>query len=139
MPVVLEHTELRTVAYAVLSLTVVRMLPVALALLGTGLPAATVAFIGWFGPRGLASIIFAMLALDDLTGAAIDAVSVIGLTVLLSVFSHGLSAKPLANRYAASAAARGADAETHRPLAARGLMHRHAPETGSTPLEPGDA
>ena len=87
--------------YAVLSLTVVRMLPVALALVGAGLSPPTVAFIGWFGPRGLASIIFAVIALEELHAEAERAVAVIGMTVLLSVFAHGLSAKPLADRYGA--------------------------------------
>nr|BFE74757.1 hypothetical protein GCM10020092_080580 [Actinoplanes digitatis] len=57
------------------------------------------AFIGWFGPRGLASIIFALMAVEDLHNDAERAVAVIGMTVLLSVFAHGLSAKPLAIRY----------------------------------------
>ncbi|MFI5896047.1 cation:proton antiporter [Actinoplanes sp. NPDC051513] len=102
VPVVLENAGWAMLGYAVLSLTVIRMAPVALALLGAGLPARTVAFIGWFGPRGLASIIFALIALDDLRGEAVDAVAIIGITVVLSVFAHGLSAKPLAKRYAAS-------------------------------------
>ena len=95
--------------YAVLSLTVVRMLPVAVSLLGSGTDRATVLFLGWFGPRGLASIVFALIALEDLDGVPgpIDeVVGAIGLTVLLSVLAHGLSARPLAGRYAAS---RGAD------------------------------
>ena len=95
--------------YAVLSLTVVRMLPVAISLLGSGIDRATVLFVGWFGPRGLASIVFALIALEDLHGVAgpIDEViGAIGLTVLLSVLAHGLSARPLAGRYAAN---RGAD------------------------------
>ena len=72
-----------------LSLTLIRMLPVAVALLGAGFDRATVAFVGWFGPRGLASVIFALLALDDLDGAAHEAIDVIALTVLLSVLAHG--------------------------------------------------
>jgi NhaP-type Na+/H+ or K+/H+ antiporter len=100
VPIVLERADWRVVCYAVLSLTVVRLLPVALALLGTGLPRATVAFIGWFGPRGLASVIFAVIALEELHGEADRAVAIIGMTVLLSVFAHGLSARPLADRYA---------------------------------------
>ncbi len=87
------------VGYAVLSLTLIRMLPVAVALLGAGFDRATVAFVGWFGPRGLASVIFALLALDDLDGAAHEAIDVIALTVLLSVLAHGLTATPLARRY----------------------------------------
>ena len=78
VPVVLDHADWRTLSYAILSLTAIRMVPVALALLGTSLPARTVAFIGWFGPRGLASVIFALIALDDLRGAADQAVAIIG-------------------------------------------------------------
>jgi sodium/hydrogen antiporter len=90
----------QTVVYAVLSLTVIRMLPVAVALVGTGLGRATVAFVGWFGPRGLASVVFALLALEDLgETAAKPAVTVISFTVLLSVIAHGLTADPLAKRY----------------------------------------
>ena len=85
--------------YAVLSLTVIRMLPVAVALAGARLGRA-VLFIGWFGPRGLASVVFGLLALEDLTEAAAKpALTVITFTVLLSVLAHGLSADPLASRY----------------------------------------
>jgi NhaP-type Na+/H+ or K+/H+ antiporter len=85
--------------YAVLSLTVIRMVPVALALAGTRLGRAAVAFVGWFGPRGLASVVFALLALEDLGKPASPAVSVIAFTILLSVVAHGLTANPLAHRY----------------------------------------
>jgi NhaP-type Na+/H+ or K+/H+ antiporter len=81
----------------------VRMVPVALVLLGTGLRRDAVLFIGWFGPRGLASLLFALLALDDLGAAAEDAVAVIAVTVILSVVAHGVSAGPLAARYGEAA------------------------------------
>ena len=85
-----------------LSLTVIRMLPVAISLLGSGLGRATVAFVGWFGPRGLASVVFGLLALEDLgEQVAKPAVAVIAFTVLLSVIAHGLTADPLAKRYGA--------------------------------------
>ena len=90
----------QTVLYAVLSLTVIRMLPVAVALAGARLGRPAVLFIGWFGPRGLASVVFALLALEDLAEpAARPAITVIAFTVLLSVLAHGLSADPLASRY----------------------------------------
>jgi NhaP-type Na+/H+ or K+/H+ antiporter len=90
----------QTVLYAVLSLTVIRMLPVAVALAGARLGWLTVLFVGWFGPRGLASVVFGLLALEDLAGPVADpAVTVIAFTVLLSVVAHGLSADPLARRY----------------------------------------
>ena len=81
------------------------MLPVALALLGTGFDRYAVAFIGWFGPRGLASVIFALLALEGLDEAGRDVVAVISLTVLVSVVAHGFSAGPLANRFQSSRSA----------------------------------
>jgi NhaP-type Na+/H+ or K+/H+ antiporter len=87
--------------YAVLSLTVVRMIPVAIAMIGTGAQRPTVAFLGWFGPRGLASIVFAVLLVEeaDLPGEELILVSAF-LTVGLSVLAHGLTAAPLAGRYA---------------------------------------
>jgi sodium/hydrogen antiporter len=88
------------VLYAVLSLTVVRMLPVALAMLGTGARRPTLAFLGWFGPRGLASIVFAAIVIEEsqLPHEQLLA-QAIYLTVGLSVLAHGLSAAPLAGHY----------------------------------------
>ena len=91
--------------YALLSLTVIRMAPVAISLLGAQMDWSTVFFIGWFGPRGLASIVFALIAVEDLHGVPgpIDeVVATIGLTVLLSVLLHGMTGQPLAKRYAAT-------------------------------------
>jgi NhaP-type Na+/H+ or K+/H+ antiporter len=130
VPIVLDHTGWRVVAYALLSLTVVRMLPVALVLIGAGMPPATVAFIGWFGPRGLASIIFALIAVEDLAGDAGGVVPVIGLTVLLSVFAHGLSARPLARRYGAAVAdVPPAPGEEHPGVPVRSLITPRGRET----------
>jgi NhaP-type Na+/H+ or K+/H+ antiporter len=96
----LEGLTWQAVAYAVLSLTVIRMVPVAVALAGARLGRPAVLFVGWFGPRGLASVVFGLLALEDLAEpAAKPAVTVIAFTVLLSVLAHGLSADPLAKRY----------------------------------------
>lgn len=90
----------RAVLYAVLSLTVVRMLPVAIASLGSGLPWDTVALTGWLGPRGLASIVFGILAADTIGGRDGQLVlSVVAVAVALSVLAHGLSAGPLATWY----------------------------------------
>ncbi len=86
--------------YAVLSLTIVRMLPVALCLLGTKARAPTVAFIGWFGPRGLASIVFAVIVEDTHQAHNGTILTACYLTVGLSVLVHGLSASPLVSRYA---------------------------------------
>jgi NhaP-type Na+/H+ or K+/H+ antiporter len=124
LPVVIERLDALVLGYAVLSLTVVRMVPVALALLGAKLDRETVAFIGWFGPRGLASLVFALLALEELGPGADDAVAVIGTTVLLSVLAHGATAEPLAARYGA-AAARAHHPESSTPdLPVRGLPRR---------------
>ena len=103
LPIMLERIDVLTVVYAVLSLTVVRMLPVALALIGTGTDRTTVLFVGWFGPRGLASLVFTLLALEALGSVADEAVALVAVTVLLSVVVHGLSAVPLARRYGRSA------------------------------------
>ena len=88
--------------YAILSLTVVRMLPVALSLLGTKARRPTIAFLGWFGPRGLASLVFVVLVLDSEGMPHADLIVTSALaTVVLSVIAHGFSAVPLVNRYAA--------------------------------------
>jgi sodium/hydrogen antiporter len=79
-----------------LSLTLVRMVPVAVALIGAGVDRAV---RGLVRSTGLASLVFALLALEELGADADEAIAVIGLTVLLSVLAHGLSADPLAARY----------------------------------------
>ena len=88
--------------YAVLSLTVIRMLPVAIALIGAASDWASVAFIGWFGPRGLASIVLGLVYLEqemNLPGEPVMR-SAVMVTVLLSIFAHGLSAIPAIDLYA---------------------------------------
>ncbi len=99
----LQDFNLRALLFAILALTLMRMLPVFIAMTGSGLRRDTVAIMGWFGPRGLASVVFTLMAIeayhhaglvpDTLTAAA-------GWTILLSVFLHGLTAQPLANWYA---------------------------------------
>ena len=87
--------------YAVLSLTVVRMLPVAIAMFGSHARSPTVGFLGWFGPRGLASIVFAVIVIEESSLPHEHLIVLaIYLTVGLSVFAHGLTAAPLAERYA---------------------------------------
>ena len=87
--------------YAVLSLTVVRMVPVAIAMLGSHARLPTLGFLGWFGPRGLASIVFAVIVIEEsqLPHEHLIVLAIY-LTVGLSVFAHGLTAAPLADRYA---------------------------------------
>ena len=113
----LETASWRDLAYAVLSLTVIRMVPVAIAMIGTGLRFPTVLFLGWFGPRGLASILFGILVLDeaDLPHEALI-FQLVMLTVLFSVIAHGVSAAPLARRYAAMATDPEHCPEEHRPV-----------------------
>lgn len=114
IPIIVDRVSLVVVVYAVLSLTLVRMLPVAVATIGAGLDRDTVLFIGWFGPRGLASLVFALLALEELGARAEEALAVIGVTVLLSVLAHGFSAAPLAARYGAAATRRGQESQAAR-------------------------
>jgi len=101
VPVAFDNLEVSVLVYGLLSLTIVRMLPVALSLLGTGLDRGTVLFVGWFGPRGLASVVFALLAVEELgeTSAVVPAIAAVSLTVLLSVVLHGISAGPFGARY----------------------------------------
>ncbi|QNE76030.1 hypothetical protein F0344_16635 [Streptomyces finlayi] len=82
-----------------LSLTVVRMLPVAVALVGSGLRLPTVAYIGWFGPRGLASVVLGLLVLEEHVRGVGLLGRVVAVTVGLSVLLHGVSAVALAARY----------------------------------------
>jgi len=87
--------------YALLSLTVVRMAPVAISMLGSGARARTVGFLGWFGPRGLASIVFAVIVVDD--GSIPHPqpiVAAVVATIVLSVVAHGMTAVPGAKWYA---------------------------------------
>ncbi|HEV2919248.1 MAG TPA: cation:proton antiporter, partial [Actinomycetota bacterium] len=97
----------RPIVYALLSLTVIRMVPVAIALVGTHLRRATVAFMGWFGPRGLASVVFTLLALEEMERGGAMLLETVTWTILLSVVLHGISASPLAARYGASIAKAG--------------------------------
>jgi len=108
-----EYTHL---LYAGLSLTLVRMLPVAIALAGTGLSRSTILFMGWFGPRGLASIVLGLVYLER--QANLPAESTIRLTVmatvLLSIFGHGLSALPGISVYAKRITSLSPDAPEHK-------------------------
>jgi NhaP-type Na+/H+ or K+/H+ antiporter len=81
------------------------MVPVAVALIGTALDRGTVLFVGWFGPRGLASVVFALIAVDELGGREGKRVlAAVTMTVLFSVVAHGVTAGPLGRRYGRHAA-----------------------------------
>lgn len=101
VPILTQLVGWREITFAVLALTVLRMLPTAIALLGTGFKLPTVAFIGWFGPRGLASVVFGVLAVESLERNSLlgIVVSCVTLTVLLSVVLHGVTAGPWARKY----------------------------------------
>jgi NhaP-type Na+/H+ or K+/H+ antiporter len=100
VPAALPHWDSRAWIYAVLSLTVIRMLPVALSLIGAGLDRPSVGFIGWFGPRGIASILYLIMVVGKLGAQKLEYVlSVVVLTVLMSVFAHGVTAVPLAGAF----------------------------------------
>ena len=97
----IPYVTWQIVLYAVLSLSIVRMLPVAISLIGTKTERNSVLFLGWFGPRGLASIVLALVALEKVTvfpGKDTFILTVL-ITVLLSVILHGITALPLSNVY----------------------------------------
>ena len=95
---VFEQMTWQVFVFALLSLTVVRMLPVYASLIGTGETHASKLFLGWFGPRGLASIVFTVIVMDSgMPGAELMA-QVVVCTVFISLVLHGVSANPLANR-----------------------------------------
>jgi NhaP-type Na+/H+ or K+/H+ antiporter len=98
----LDHIKPLILLYGILSLTVVRMLPVAISMIGVHLQWNSVLFLGWFGPRGIASILYGLLLLEkvDISGRE-EIFSITITTVLMSVFIHGLTALPGANWYAA--------------------------------------
>lgn len=100
VPQQLQALDLPTAAYVVLSLTVVRMLPIALSLTGAGLRRDTVAFLGWFGPRGLATLLFSLLVVERVEVAGRQQIVSVALwTVLASILAHGMSAVPLVGVY----------------------------------------
>ena len=102
VPAALPHWDGRAWLYALASLSVVRMAPVALSLARSGLRPATLAFIGWFGPRGLASI---------------------------STFLHGATAYPLARRYGDRVGAAREGTEEERPVSVLPVRIRHAADS----------
>jgi NhaP-type Na+/H+ or K+/H+ antiporter len=115
-----QQIDAAAVLYAVLSLTVVRMLPVALALVGARLSMLTVIFMGWFGPRGLASIVLGLVYLQqeaNLPGEPTITLAVMA-TVLISIFAHGLSAASGIELYAGKVARLDAEAPEHQEIKA---------------------
>ncbi|MDD1696723.1 MAG: cation:proton antiporter [Methanoregula sp.] len=107
------------IIYAVLSLTLIRMLPVAISLVKTRLRPESVIFIGWFGPRGLASIVLLLITLNNAPGIpGLQTIAVVvSTTILISVFAHGVSANPVINWYAGKIASLPADAPELKEVA----------------------
>jgi NhaP-type Na+/H+ or K+/H+ antiporter len=124
VPLALGDVDARLVLYSFLSLTVVRMAPVVVAMLRSGLDRSSVVFLAWFGPRGLASIVFALLGIEALGEGSETrrAVAAVTLTVLMSVVLHGLSATPGARRYLESEERSAHEAPRSRPL---GFLRHH--------------
>ncbi|QYK01032.1 cation:proton antiporter [Shewanella psychrotolerans] len=101
VPNTLPFVTVEVVLYALFSLTLLRMIPVMISLIGAKLDIATMAFIAWFGPRGIASILYVLIVANDMgTIKGFETLyAVVTVTVLMSIVAHGLSAQPLANWY----------------------------------------
>jgi NhaP-type Na+/H+ or K+/H+ antiporter len=134
LTVAIPYITWQVLLYAVLSLTLVRMVPVAIAFAGRGVSRPTVAFIGWFGPRGLASLVFALLALERGVPEGEVVLTTVVVTVALSVVLHGLTSVPLVAAYhrwyAAHTAGHPAAAEAASATLPR--RRRQFPDAGST-------
>ena len=110
-----EAFTIECLVYAVLSLTLIRMIPVALSLLGTGMNKSTFWFLGWFGPRGLASLLFGLLVVGEFEFPHGETIlSFVVATVLLSMVAHGLTATPGAALYSRQLAALGEEEFEHQ-------------------------
>ncbi len=132
LPQVAGQIDWTIALYAVLSLTVIRALPVALSLVGSGVRAPTVGFLAWFGPRGLASILFALFVLEEVATPAAEQILVVTIvTAALSILAHGLTAAPAARWYGAMAQRMG-ECEENKPVAKMptraGMVARSEPE-----------
>jgi NhaP-type Na+/H+ or K+/H+ antiporter len=132
----LPHVTWQIVVYAVISLTLIRMVPVAIAMLGTGAQLPTVAFMGWFGPRGLASIVFALIAFESHIPNRQMLFTTVMLIILLSVFLHGLSSVPLVaaySRWYGAHVAKHPSASEAKPTIMSRLRHHQASEETEEP------
>ena len=100
VPLGIEHASWKTLVLAILFLSAIRMLPIWLSMTGSGLSSYEKIFLGWFGPRGLASILFALLILErfEIPGGE-EILACVVLTVILSIVLHGVSANPMAARF----------------------------------------
>ena len=122
VPAVMDGWTWAMLGYALLSLTVLRMVPVALSMAGSGMMSSTWLFLGWFGPRGIASILYALLILEAARFPGRDEIyAVMALTVLLSVVLHGVTATPFATLYGRSMDAAGDDMPENEEVTAMPL------------------
>jgi NhaP-type Na+/H+ or K+/H+ antiporter len=128
VPDVFAHLSWQAVVYGVLSLTVLRMLPVAMSLMGSGLSRPTVLFLGWFGPRGIASILFGLLVVAERSVLIHneEIFLVVVVTVLLSVVAHGVTAYPGSLWYSRHAEGLHESAAERRDVAEMPVRIRHA-------------
>ena len=125
LPEGIANVSLSIVLYAVLSLTVIRMIPIAISLLGSGLSLNSHLFLGWFGPRGLASILFVLLILEESDVPHREEIlSITVITVALSALLHGISAAPLGRLYGRFANRMG-ECQENRPVAELPLREGH--------------
>jgi NhaP-type Na+/H+ or K+/H+ antiporter len=126
LPEGLHHMTPSIFLYAVLSLTVIRIIPITISLIGTGLRLPTIAFLGWFGPRGLASILFVLLILEESKIVHHDELySITIVTVALSALLHGITAAPFANWYGQLAGRMG-ECEENQKVSELSLRERPA-------------
>lgn len=129
LPHALEHVTPNMILYGLASLTIVRMVPVAISMTGLKLHPPTLGFLGWFGPRGLASLLFALLVLEDLGVESAELIeTIVAMTVLMSILLHGLSAGYLSRAYGRWAAKATGEAcpENAEPDAQAVFMHGEA-------------
>jgi len=100
LPEAIPHMSVQMFVFAALSLTLVRMIPVAIAMIGTGYKLPEISFMGWFGPRGLASLLFALLILEDLNVMQAEFIqTAVATTVLASIVLHGVTAAPISRAF----------------------------------------
>ena len=116
IPQAMGAVTIMHIAFGILVLTVLRMLPIQLSLIGTGIKPVTSAFLGWFGPRGLASILFVLLILEEAELANESTLfAAVIVTVTLSVVLHGMTAGPAARWYGSMSQQMG-ECEENRPV-----------------------
>lgn len=133
-PVAVAGADWSVLGYALLSLTVVRMLPVAVSLMGSKLRPISVAFLGWFGPRGLATVLFAILVIDEASLPHGEEIFVVALlTALLSVVAHGLTSAPGAAGYGRAVASVESCAAEHERVTEHPLRERSIGEARNRP------